>query len=448
MNFYRYEARDKAGALIKGAVQALSAEDVQTDLSKKGLRLVKIDPIGAPSQSLPPPPNLYDPPTPRVAAPPVHQSSSPFVNRPIPPNGLNPSVFATEIHTKKGTDKQRFFIFSQLGSAFRAGINASDAFSQVAQRSAEQFTDSLRHASLAAAEGTAVSEIFSRYPDLYPPDVVGLTRAGEAAGFLPDAFDEIARQAESVHAFRRWFFWIWFLAINTLLSVPLMKVTDDAVLRMWNDQSANGGAGGSGTLFHEMWLTFLWPWGPITFVSYLAAFALNRWLASNRSREFRHRLGLKVPVYGKRALNENLARFSWTMARVSRIGMSPARSWSLAAESVPNLAFRHELEHVGAALSGQEKMSDIFFRSKLFPDEYAPMIATAEYTGDYSGALDKLATVSAGEFVAAQNYAKARSGCWGVLFAFVVGAFLMGSLLYTWVNQIPTQVMKDSDEGN
>jgi hypothetical protein len=102
---------------------------------------------------------------------------------------------------------------------------------------------------------------------------------------------------------------------------------------------------------------------------------------------------------------------------------------------------------VGTALSGQEKMSDLFFRSKLFPDEYAPMIATAEYTGDYSGALDKLAAVSAGEFVAAQNYAKARSGCWGLLFAFVVSVFTIGAILKVVSNDIPREIMQETDQG-
>ena len=91
------------------------------------------------------------------------------------------------------------------------------------------------------------------------------------------------------------------------------------------------------------------------------------------------------------------------MAHVSKAGISPARAWQLAADSVPNLAFRAKVSGVGQQLSGSEKMSDLVFRSNLFPDEYAPMVASAEYTGDLPGAMQKLSDLSAGEFVAAQN---------------------------------------------
>jgi type II secretory pathway component PulF len=452
MNFYRYEARDRSGAVLKGTVQAQSPDEVKTDLAGRGFVLLTIEPLGSPRTAPPAQPVFNAPVQPPSFVPRATPALSPQASpRPLQLNSVAPSSAAQTFRTKRGTDKQRFFIFSQLASAFRSGLNASDAFGQISRRSAEQFAESLRYASSAVAEGRAVSEVFAQFPDLYPPDVVGLTHAGEVAGFLPDAFDEIARQSESAHAFRRWFFWIWFLVVNALLSIPLSFVTGDAILSDWHKLNNTGGnvgtAGATGLFFQEMWRALIWPWGPTSILCYAALWALNRWFASGGSREFRHRLGLKAPVYGKRALQENLARFSWTMSRVSRIGISPARSWQLAAESVPNIAFRQELEHVGTALSGQEKMSDILFRSKLFPDEYAPMIATAEYTGDYSQALDKLAAVSAGEFVSAQNYAKARSGCWGLLFLFVVSAITGGVIMNIVDRVIPQEIMQDNDKG-
>jgi type II secretory pathway component PulF len=299
-------------------------------------------------------------------------------------------------------------------------------------------------------QGHAISDIFARYPDLYPSSVVGITRAGEAAGFLPDAFDEIARQAETSHSFRRWFFWVWFLTINFALSIPLAQVTAVGMKSDWDKLNATGGnAGGNGMgfFFGEMLHALIWPWGPITLAAYGAFLILNRWMASAASENFRHQLGLKIPVYGKRAWQENLARFSWTMARVSRSGISPARAWELSAESVPNSAFRNELLAIGGQLKGSEKMSDLFFRSKLFPDEYAPMIASAEYTGDLPGALDRLSQISAGEFVAAQNYAKARSGCWGLLGCFITSALTIG-IVYGAYLGIASDILKEINGGN
>jgi Na+-driven multidrug efflux pump len=73
------------------------------------------------------------------------------------------------------------------------------------------------------------------------------------------------------------------------------------------------------------------------------------------------------------------------------------------------------------------------------------MIATAEFTGDLPGAMQRLSDVSAGEFVAAENYAKIRSGCWGALGCLITSAIAMGMILYVVDNAIPHQIMNETD---
>ncbi|HWD42002.1 MAG TPA: type II secretion system F family protein [Fimbriimonas sp.] len=429
MRFFQYTAQDSSGKQVQGTMQAASEAEVQRILSNQNLFLQQALEIGS---NRPGPQAMPRPSAPRPA-PPKPQSVAPAPQaRPVyPPQQPAPSSSNPQAvnHSRAGTDKQRFFLFSQLAAALRSGINPANAFHEIGQRSAGQFQPSLEEAAQATSHGQAISEVFARWPDLYPEHVVGTIRAGEAGGFLPEAMDEIARQAESAHAFSRWFFWTWFVVVNFLLSLPVAILLNVGFTGFWNKTWNGGGVGpngepmtpsqGTSGFLLEMWHQFLWPWGPATGIAYVGLWVFRNYYLSRAAKRQRHRLGLKFPVYGKRARHENLARFAWTMSRVSRAGISPARSWQLAAESVPNLVFRDELAGIGTQLSGAEKMSDIVFRSRMFPDEYAPMVATAEYTGDLSGALDRLSQISAGEFVAAQNYAKARSGCWGALGCFV-----------------------------
>ena len=104
------------------------------------------------------------------------------------------------------------------------------------------------------------------------------------------------------------------------------------------------------------------------------------------------------------------------------------------------------LREVSRRLRGSEKLSDIVAGTRLFPDEYAPVIATAEYTGDIPGALENLSRASGGEYYAAQNYAKMRSGCWGALGCFMTSAIMLGMLFYAWYWELPKKVLEGMDQ--
>jgi type II secretory pathway component PulF len=174
-------------------------------------------------------------------------------------------------------------------------------------------------------------------------------------------------------------------------------------------------------------------------------YALKRYFGSRVAKRFRHRIGLKFPVYGPRTRHENLARFSWSLSRLSKAGFAPSTAYFLAAETVPNLEMRDQLREIARRISESTKMSDILHNSRLFPDEYAPVVATAEYTGDLPGAFDHLARSSQSEFETAQNYAKARSGCWGALGCFVTSGIMLAILWYVWYHQLPAVILKGMD---
>jgi type II secretory pathway component PulF len=461
MRFYQYTARDSTQKQVGGTIQAASEAEARQSLTKFGMEILALREILAGQQPQTPAPTAK--PTPRPAASqqlprqqtpvpqrPIQQppQQSPYNYNQAPPPKITPpkqSQPVSIIHTAAGTDKQRFFIFSQLASAFRAGLNPAQTFHEVSQRSAGQFRPSLEDAANSVTEGKTFSQVLERYPDLYPEHVVGMVRAGEVAGFLPDAMDEVARQAESAHAFGRWFFWVGFLIVNFLLSIPGIFIVRVAMLNMIDDVNKTGGAGGAAAGLQaykdELWKALLWPWGPITLGIYAALWVFKKFYMARTAKHFRHSVGLKWPVYGKRARHENLARFAWTMSRVSRAGVAPAQAWQLAANSVPNLTFRDELLNIGSQMRDQTRMSDIIHRSPIFPEEYAPYVATAEYTGDLPGAMEQLSRVSAGEFMAAQNYAKIRSGCWGFLGCFVTSGIGAIIFAYAWYNEVPKKVL-------
>ncbi len=459
MSHYRFTAFDASGKEHEGTVQAATAQDAAKQLSSQGLRVRMIKEAQAPSG---PVPQVQQPPAPRpvqqpAARPtqtrqPAPQNSNPnqiiqtaqqaprqapyaaqVVNMPAP---AQPKVFRTAV----GTDKDRFFLFSQISSGLRAGINPAEFFNQIAPRTKGIYRDSLQRLANSATEGIPMSTVMSQYPDLYPPSTVGAMRAGEVGGFLPEAAEMIAQQAESAHRFKRFFWWVSTVVISGLICVPAILIFRAAVLAAADASLQNGGGTPNGVIadiLHSAWKWLLWPFGPITLAVSIVLFIAWRYSLATASRPLRHKLGLGWPVFGKRAKMESLTIFSWTMSKLAASGLPHQQAWDMAAASVPNLAMEQKLVSVGRRVANSEKISDAVHASNLFPPEYAPMIATAEYTGDLPGAMADLSKASRGEFEAQQNYAKLRGGGWGCLAIVVTSGFVLAVALWLLDRDLP-----------
>ncbi len=449
MSLYRFTAFDATGKEHEGTVQAPDAQAAAKQLSAQGLRVRMIQeskgsptPAAPQAHAVPRPVSTAPqriktaPPQPRVAPTPAAPQ---IVNMPA---ASMPAVF----HTAAGTDKERFFLFSQIASGLRAGINPAAFFNEIAPRAKGVYRDSLQKLANSATEGIPMSSVMGQYPDLYPPGVVGAVRAGEQGGFLPDACDMIAQQAENSHKFKRFFWWVSSVTVSGLICVPAILVFRIACLAAFDEVDKRGGGSSQqvvADMLHSAWQSFLWPYGPATAAFFALWFIIWRFTLASASLKLRHKLGLAWPVFGKRAKHENLTVFSWTMSRLTAAGLPHQAAWEMAAAAVPNLAMQGKLLEIGKRTANSEKISEAVGSSRLFPQEYAPTISTAELTGDLPGAMEQLSRTSRTEFEAQQNYAKLRGAGWGCLATMVTSGFVLAVALWMWYREIPAKMLKD-----
>lgn len=349
--------------------------------------------------------------------------------------------------TPEGTDKDRMFLFSQFAAALKAGISPADFLQNVAVRTRGIYRGSLEKMAEAAREGTPMSAVMELYPDLYPVHVVALTRAGEVGGFLPEALETIAQQAEQAHKFKRWFAWIWFVIINAALSIPGIIIITKAATMAWRETEARGGEVGQkevlGFVGHYALQRLIWPIGPASIGFYLALYLLWRIYLGRLSRPFRHQVAISWPAFGPRARAENMAIFSWTMGKLTNSGIPYQSAWQLAAASAPNDVMARRLGNLGQKVGGEQPISSAMVMDRnLFPPEYANVVGTAEFTGDIPGALDQISRLSRGEYESAQNAAKIRGGCWGALGCTVTAAAILGLFMYWYYYQLIPEVTR------
>lgn len=388
MTYFRYQYTDSRGQVLEGTIQAKSETDAEQALHQRGIANVRL-----------------------IVNPGVSQQ------------------YAQLIRTRKGTDRQRFFLFSQVSKQLNAGINPATSFAELARITSEtHFRPSFVELSEAATNGRPLTEVLVKYADLYPDNVVGTIHAAEQGGFLPEAFAVLSAQAEDAHKFKRFHWFVWYLGPRMLLAIPFVFAIRAGIL-----ESAKGL--GDPPFLGAVIRNMVWPYGPMILALGTILMILRAILGTYEMRRFRHRMGLRIPVYGPRARNECIAVFTWVLSRLAKAGVPPNSSWQMATEAVPNLEMAARLRDAGKMMQDGSRLSDAIFASKLFPNEYAPVVSTGELTGDMEGSLDQLERISRTEFEATTAAARIKSIRFGCLFAIITSGIVLIVVVYAWYNE-------------
>ena len=339
------------------------------------------------------------------------RKARPEVNSNIQINSAAAStVKPTEVKTKPGKDSDLFFLFTQLGSYLRSGMNPAQSLNDLALRTPERYRESLKYAAQVVGEGGRMSDAFEAFPYLYPPDVIGTIRAGEVAGFMPEAMEEIADKMHASHALKKKLFYFQFMFIAAFVATPLiLGVIEGSLASIKEQDTAGGSLPVVGTVAKSVGASFIRDL-PITLLVIAVIWGFLRWLHSMKMRDFRHQLIVRLPVIGARATAESMARFTWAMTMISRGGMSPQNTFLLALQSVPNLAIRKRLHIEGQRMSEQDKLSTALRRAEVLPPEFGDIVQTGEITGDIPRALESVHRATDADYRAKNETAAARSG--------------------------------------
>jgi len=401
MPFFQYLATDRQGKPVKGMLQAASLDEAGRALMRQGFQVTSLK---DPSQSLPIPPKIETPAPVRIQTPGARPTPEPVKTR----------------YTK---DADIYFLFNQLSAYFKAGINPAKAFADIgAKQKRSDIRDALIYISSRVTEGGGIADHMERYPYLFPPHVVGTVRAGETGGYLPEAMDSIARQADASRRLRTWMVILGWTALGIPPIIPLGKAFFNAVLSTWSVQDASGGTAPVGP---ALWSGFVKELTAPYFIIWMIVFALSVVAAfmwqSIKVRLQRHRLVLGVPAVGKRAQAESFSAFTWNLANLSRAAIPPRRAFQLATDTVPNQYLRDRLAEQGKRMTDQTKLSDALEATNLMPYELSMMVQTGEVTGDVAGQLFQSAAAQQDEFEHRNRDVKNRIGCWMLLLFFAVG---------------------------
>lgn len=242
--------------------------------------------------------------------------------------------------------------------------------------------------------GVSTSDAFAKYPEVFPPLMISMIRAGEAGGFLEGALDSIAINFEKEVKLRG--------KIKSALTYPvivfimsIISVISMLVFIVPVFQKMFSSLGGKLPL-PTMILVYasramVWV-GPLLLLSGIA-FAI--WWPRNKNtekvRKFLDPLKLKLPVFGLLLRKIAVARFSRNFSDMIRAGVPILKALHIVGETSGNWVIESALEKVAESVRQGNSLSAPLLAQPVFPPMVTQMIAVGEDAGSLEIMLDKIA---------------------------------------------------------
>ena len=289
--------------------------------------------------------------------------------------------------------------FRELHTLTRSGITLAPACREIERRSPGNLRAMAREMAEAAEAGKPLSTAMENHRALLYPWHLGVVRAAEAGGFIPEAFEQIAHAYEvewdTRSALRmRLYFYVVLGLPAVLLSLPLiLTVAQPIPPEGWTPQTVIG------TVIHYfrvvsmpiaagvIGLTFVW--------QVLQSIA---WFQGAQQQ-----IVSRLPIVGRVARAAALDRYLATLGLMLRGGLPIAQAAEEAAIAAGNAALTPKLLDMVPRLREGAALSELLAESRLLDSDTLNMAAT----GEVSGSLPEMLARAAG-YYREENEAKRK----------------------------------------
>ena len=356
MAVFNYTARDAAGAVTEGTIEAPARRDALRKLQARGLKPVKVEESGA-----------------AVRAKESAREGGPADKDLLP------------------TEAECLPFLESMADLVRSGMSAGEALRLLALRLQKS-----RLRTLCAGlwsklgEGQSLSVAMGGYPKVFDGQTLNLIAAGEATGNIRDVLERLITHFTEQREFRRklvsamaYPLFICFVAVGVIIFFVLFLLPRLETLL----KSLGGEMPLSTKLLIGFANTLLWL-GPVLLVLAIAtAFYVKHWRKTEAGLVASDALLLRVPLAGTFVMRVSVLNFCHTLAVLLENGITTAEALRLAEKTAPNRALRQQLREATDRVLEGDSLSKALARTGYFPRLLLDRVAVAEQTGNLAPGL-------------------------------------------------------------
>jgi type IV pilus assembly protein PilC len=352
---FEYKVRDKAGKLVSGKLDATSEAAVASRLKGMGYAPVSIS-----------------------------QSNA----------GLNKEITLPKLGAK--VKLKDLAIFSrQFATMINSGLSLLRALSILcSQTENKELAKVLGEVRQEIEAGSSLSVSMAKHPEIFPPLMINMIKAGEVGGFLDTVLLEIAANYEAevklrgkVKAAMTYPVVVFVLAMLMCTGMLLFIVPTFA--GMFTEL---GGELPAPTKVLIALSTFLKiAILPMIVLGIVGLVVWQKIKRHDRVRGVVDPLKLKLPVFGMLFQKIALARFSRNLGTMMSSGVPILQSLDIVADTTGNVVLAHAVRDVQESVRTGESLAGPLEQHDVFPPMVVQMMAVGEDTGALDSMLGKIA---------------------------------------------------------
>jgi type IV pilus assembly protein PilC len=242
--------------------------------------------------------------------------------------------------------------------------------------------------------GTALSAGMAKHPEVFPPLMVNMTRAGEIGGFLDAVLLQIAENYEAevklrgkVKSAMTYPVVVFVIAILAVIGMLLFIVPVFA--HMFSDLGGTLPAPTRVLVYLSNAMKFLAPIGVVAFIAFMVTWPKVKRL--DQVRNVIDPLKLKAPVFGKLFQKIALSRFARNLGTMLRSGVPILQSLEIVSGTTGNVVLGRAIKAVQESVRNGESIAGPLTNHPVFPPMVVQMMSVGEDTGALDGMLHKIA---------------------------------------------------------
>ena len=348
---FEYAVRDRGGKIITGKIDADSPASVATKLKSMGYAPVKISEVKT--------------------------------------TGLQMELKLPKIGAK--VKLKELAVFSrQFATMINSGLSLLRALTILEEQQPNKtFSAVLTEIRLDVESGSSLSSSMSRHPDVFPPLMINMIKAGEVGGFLDKVLIQIADNYESEVKLRgrvksAMTYPVAVLIMAVLLTIAMLLFIVPTFAALF---SSLGGQLPAPTQILVNLSNFLKvAIVPLIILTIIGLVVWQRVKHKQAVREFIDPLKLRMPVFGNLFRKIALARFCRNLGTMLSSGVPILQSLDIVADTSGNVVVAHAVRDIQESVRNGESLTEPLSHHSVFP----PMVVQMLSVGEDTGALDTM----------------------------------------------------------
>ncbi len=287
-------------------------------------------------------------------------------------------------------------IFSrQFATMINAGLSLLRSLDILADQTPNaRLAETIRDVKNSVEKGMSLSEAMQRQPKIFDRLYVAMVRAGEVGGVLDATLLRLADSLErSVELRGKVKSAMTYPTAVLGLVVLIMAAMLIFIVPMFEGMYAD--LGGTLPLPTRMLLAvsgfMVSYWWVILGLTIGGVFAFRRWVSTEQGRYRFDTIKLKVPIFGPLTQKSSIARFSETLASLTRTAVPILQAMDIVAETSGNAVVAKAIHDVQLSVKEGDSLATPLSKHPIFPPMVVQMLAVGEETGALDTMLDKLA---------------------------------------------------------